>query len=155
MCLLRAFAALDRYLAAHRTDRGFISHKYLIGEYTEYDAKYMTHVPEDCIYVEEWVKDGETRLRIIYELEEITPYIGNPFDPIKTPWNWIGDASTDVDITAALDRYLMPGNEIRLDLLFFFLVAHDGIDIRYTDPSSGELRLFPNKGVRIVKNGSA
>ena len=154
MCLIRAFAALDRYLAARRTDRGAIVRKYLLGEYCDYDES-MTHVPEDCIYVEEWVKGDQVRRRILYELEEITPFIGNPFDPVKTPWDWIGDVSTEVDITAAVDRYVMAGNEIRLDLLFLFLKAHADVEIRYTDPSSGELRLFPNKGVRIAANGSA
>jgi len=154
MCLIRAFAALDRYLSANRTDRGHISRRYLLGAYSEYDES-MTHVPEECIYVEEWVKGDQTRRRILYELEEITPYIGNPFDPIKQPWLWIGDITTDVDITMAVDRYLMPGNEIRLDLLFFFLVAHNDMEIRYTHPASGEHILFPNSGVSIRADGTA
>jgi hypothetical protein len=154
MCLIRVFTALDRYLSRNRVDRGFIARKYLLGEYTEFDEN-MTHVPEDCIYVEEWVKGDQIRNRIVYELEEITPFIGNPFDPVKFPWTWIGDISTDVDITMAVDRYLMPGNEIRLDLLLLFLRVHNDIEIRYTHPASGEPLLFPNKGVRIEANGTA
>ena len=155
MCLLRAFSALSRYLASRRTDRGVISRKYLLGEYSEYDANYMTHVPEDCIYVEEWVKGDEVRRRIIYELEEITPYLGNPFEQIKLPWSWIGDITTDVDITMAVDPYLMPGNEIHLDLLLLFLRAHNDMEIRYTHPASGQHLLFPNNGVRIEADGTA
>lgn len=154
MCLIRAFTALDRYLSRYRIDRGIITDKYLLGAYVDYDEN-MTHVPEDCIYVEEWRKGDEVRRRIIYELEEITPFIGDPFQAYKMPWTWIGDVSTDVDITMALDKYLMVGNEIRLDLLFFFLVVHDDIEIRYTDPASGEHLLFPNKGVRIEADGTA
>lgn len=154
MCLIRAFEALDRYLSARRTDRGMITRKYLLGEYCDYDEG-MTHVPEGCIYVEEWVKGNQTRRRIIYELEEITPYIGNPFDPIRRRWTWIGDVSTDVDITAAVDKYLMPGNEIRLDLLLLFLNSHVDMEIRYVDPASGEEVLFPNCGVSIKRYGSA
>jgi hypothetical protein len=154
MCLIRAFSALDRYLSSRRVDRGFIARKYLIGEYTEFDEN-MTHVPEDCIYVEEWMKGEEVRRRLVYELEEITPFIGNPFDPVKLPWTWIGDISTDVDITMAVDRYLMPGNEIRLDLLLLFLNSHSNMEICYVDPASGQAVLFPNKGVRIEANGTA
>jgi hypothetical protein len=154
MCISRILVALDRYLSARRTDRGVIRRKYLMGEYSDYDED-MTHVPEGCIYVEEWVKGNQVRRRIIYELEEITPYIGNPFDPIRRRWTWIGDASTDVDITAAVDKYLMPGNEIRLDLLLMFLNCHDDMEIRYADSASGEEVLFPNCGVSIKRYGSA
>jgi len=154
MCLLRAFSALSRYLASQRTDRGYICRKYLIGEYSEYDPL-MTHVPEDCIYVEEWRKGDEVRRRVIYELEEITPYLGNPFDRVKYPWSWIGDVSTEVDITAAVSYYIMPGNDIRLDLLLLFLKSHSKMDIRYHDPASGEDVVFPNEGVRIESDGAA
>jgi hypothetical protein len=154
MCLLRSFNALSRYLSAQRMDRGYIHRKYLIGEYTHYDES-MTHVPEDCIYVEEWRKGDQIRRRLVYELEEITPYIGNPFDPVKKPWYWIGDLWTEVNITAAVDRYIMPGNEIRLDLLLMFLNSHDDMDICYVDPASKECVVFPNHGVRIEADGTA
>jgi hypothetical protein len=152
MCLIRAFEALDRYLSARRTDRGMITRKYLLGEYCDYDEG-MTHVPEGCIYVEEWAKGDRVRRRIVYELEEITPYIGNAFDKIRRPWSWIGDASTDVDITSAIEPYLIPGNDIRLDLLLLFLRPHTLMQIRYANPASGEERLFPNSGISIGTYG--
>ena len=154
MCISRILTALDRYLSALRTDRGVIARKYLMGEYSGYDED-MTHVPEGCIYVEEWVKGNQMRRRIVYELEEITPYIGNPFDPVRRRWTWIGDVSTEVDITAAVEKYVMPGNEIRLDLLLMFLNCHDDMEIRYVDPASGEELLFPNSGVSINRYGPA
>jgi hypothetical protein len=154
MCISRILTALDRYLSALRTDRGVIARKYLMGEYSGYDED-MTHVPEGCIYVEEWVKGNQMRRRIVYELEEITPYIGNPFDPVRRRWTWIGDVSTDVDITAAVEKYVMPGNEIRLDLVLMFLNCHDDMEIRYVDPASGEELLFPNSGVSINRYGPA
>lgn len=153
MCLSRIFTALDRYLSLQRTDRGILARKYLLGEYDEYDDS-MTHVPEGCIYVEEWVKDDQVRRRVVYELEEITPFIGNPFDPVKMPWKWIGDASTGVDITDAVGRYVMAGNEIRLDLVLLFLAPHVDMDIVYVT-SSGREVVFPNSGVKIVRDGSA
>jgi hypothetical protein len=153
MCLSRIFTALDRYLSLQRTDRGILARKYLLGEYDEYDDS-MTHVPEGCIYVEEWVKDDQVRRRVVYELEEITPFIGNPFDPVKMPWRWIGDASTGVDITDAVGRYVMAGNEIRLDLVLLFLAPHIDMDIVYVT-SSGREVVFPNTGVKIVRDGSA
>lgn len=154
MCLSRVLTSLDRYMSARRTDRGVIARKYLLGEYDEYDES-MTHVPEDCIYVEEWVKGNQIRRRLIYELEEITPYIGNPFDPVHMPWTWIGDVATDVDITSAVDRYLMPGNEIRLDLLLLFLRPHRLMEIRYMHPALNQELLFPHSGVSIYSDGGS
>ena len=154
MCLIRAFAAIDSYLRRFRPDRGIIVRKYLLGEYSEYDED-MTHVPEDCIYVEEWRKGDEIRRRLVYELEEIKPFDGDPFQEYKLPWAWLGDVTTDVDITMAVDKYLMVGNEIRLDLLLLFLNPHPDMEIRYTHPASGQHLLFPNKGVRIVADGPA
>lgn len=147
MCLFRFIHALKR-IFNHCPDRGRISRKYLLSDYETYHES-MTFVPEECIYVEEWVKGGETRRRILYEGEEIIPFDGNPFDPVSTPWTWIGDASTGVDITLAVDRYIMPGNVIQLDLLFRLLRIHWDLKIVYTDAASGEDRLFPNEGVRI------
>jgi hypothetical protein len=60
-----------------------------------------------------------------------------------------------VDITAAVEKYVMPGNEIRLDLLLMFLNCHDDMEIRYVDPASGEELLFPNSGVSINRYGPA
>jgi len=154
MCIFRILRIMNQYLEECRVDRGYITRKYLLSDYEEYDES-MTHVPEDCIYVEEWVKGTEIRRRLVYEGDEITPFIGNPFDPVRVPWRWIGDASTDVDITQAVNRYIMPGNVIQLDLLLRFLRAHADMKIVYADPTSGQDVLFPNEGVRIEVDGSA
>ena len=147
------FSAVARYTAAQRTDRGFICRKYLLGESVYYDES-MVYVPEGCIYVEEWRKGSEVRRRLIYEREEITPYLGDPFEPVKKPWSWISDVSTDVNLTTAVERYFMPGNEIRLELILMFIREHDDMDIRYIDSASGEEILFPNQGVSIEVDGS-
>jgi hypothetical protein len=148
MCLIRFFNALNRY-----ADGGFIRRKYLLSDYDEYHES-MQYVPEDSIYVEEWVKGNEVRRRLLYEGDRITQFTGNPFARVKTPWTWIGDASTDVDITTAVDRYMMVGNRIELDLLFRFLRMHNDLKIVYQDASSGVDVVFPNEGIRIVADES-
>ena len=149
MCIFRLLTLLDRFITGYKPDHGKIVRKYLLSDYEEYDENMKT-VPEDSIYVEEWKKGTSIRRRILYEGEPITEFAGNPFTPVKNPWNWIGDASTDVDITLAIDRYLMVGNRIQLDLLFRFLRVHDEINIVYSDLTSGQDVVFPNEGVRIV-----
>ena len=148
MCLIRFFNALNRY-----ADGGFIRRKYLLSDYYEYHES-MQYVPEDSIYVEEWVKGNEVRRRLLYEGERITQFIGNPFARVKTPWTWIGDDSTGVDITSAVNRYMMVGNRIELDLLFRFLRIHNDLKIVYQDASSGVDVVFPNEGIRIVADES-
>ena len=148
MCLTRILTALDRHFASLRTDRGYINRKYLLSDFDEYDES-MTRVPEDAIYVEEWVKGDQIRRRILYEGEEITPYIGNAFDPVQIPWQWIGDVSTDVDVTQAVARYIAPGNVIRLDLIFRFIRVSNDMEIVYCDARTGRELLFPDSGVTI------
>ena len=148
MCLLRLLSMLNRCV-----DGGFIRRKYLLSDYEEYHES-MQYVPEDSIYIEEWVKGNEVRRRVLYEGDRITQFTGNPFAPVKTPWTWIGDSSTDVDITNAIDRYIMVGNRIELDLLFRFLRIHNEMKIIYQDAASGLDVVFPNEGIRIVANES-
>lgn len=126
--------------------------KYLISDDYTYDDD-MDRVPEDSIYVEEWNRNGERRRRILYEGEPIAPYEGDPFKPYKTPWIWIGDRETGVDLTEAVSRYLMPGNTIALDLLFRFIRCTTETDLMFVDPRTMEEVKFPAEGVRIEPNG--
>jgi hypothetical protein len=125
--------------------------KYLISDDDEYDDT-MTRVPEDSIYVEEWERNGEFRRRLLYEGQEIAPYDGDPFKSYKTPWLWIGDTTTGVDLTEAVGRYLMPGNTIALDLLFRFIRCTTDTSLMYVDPRTMEPVCFPADGVKIEAN---
>jgi hypothetical protein len=142
---------LRRALAAFFAPFETANRKYLISDEYEYDED-MTRVPEDSIYVEEWNRGDECRRRILYECEEITPYQGDPFKPYKNPWVWIGDTSTGVDLTAAVERYLMPGNTIALDLLLRFIRCTSETDLMFVDPRTMEPMKFPAEGVRIEAN---
>lgn len=143
---------LRRSIAAFFAPFETANRKYLLSDYDEYDPS-MTHVPEDAIYVEEWERDGEFRRRLLYECEEIVPYEGNPFRPYKTPWIWIGDVTTGVDLTEAVGRYLMPGNTITLDLLLRFIRCTTDTSLMFIDPRTMEPTKFPSQGIRIEANG--
>jgi hypothetical protein len=147
-CCLRLRRSIDAFFTPFET----ASRKYLLSDDEEYDAT-MATVPEDCIYVEEWERGGEFRRRLLYEGETITTYEGNPFASYKTPWLWIGDMSTGVDLTDAVARYLMPGNTIALDLLFRFIRCTTDTELMFVDPRTMETVKFPAEGVRIEANG--
>jgi hypothetical protein len=142
---------LRRSIAAFFAPFETANRKYLISDEYEYDED-MTRVPEDSIYVEEWNRGEERRRRILYEGEEILPYQGDPFKPYKSPWVWIGDITTGVDLTNAVERYLMPGNTIALDLLFRFIRCSSETQLMFVDPRTMEAVKFPAEGVRIEAN---
>jgi len=142
---------LRRSIAAFFAPFETANRKYLLSDEYEYEED-MTRVPEDSIYVEEWIRSGERRRRILYEGEEIKPYQGNPFKPYKNPWVWIGDVTTGVDLTDAVERYLMPGNTIALDLLFRFIRCTSDTELMFVDPRTMEPVKFPAEGVRIEAN---
>jgi hypothetical protein len=142
---------LRRSIAAFFAPFETANRKYLLSDEYEYEED-MTRVPEDSIYVEEWNRGEERRRRILYEGDEITPYEGNPFKSYKNPWVWIGDVTTGVDLTDAVERYLMPGNTIALDLLFRFIRCTSDTELMFIDPRTMEPVKFPAEGVRIEAN---
>ena len=152
-CLLRLYTMLHDYFAAV-SNKFKVESTYLLTEdgIDDYDEEF-TRVPEGCIYVQEWHRDGETRRRLLYDGEEVTPYTKNPFRPIKQPWLWIGDTTTGVDLTDAVGRYLMADNVIMLDLILRMLNVNRDTKICYMDVRTLEAVPFPSKGVRIDENG--
>lgn len=151
-CCLRTYTlALSYFRSFYAAVCEVATRKYLLSDDYEYDHA-MTRVPEDSIYVEEWVRNDDRRRRLLYEGEEITPYEGDPFRPVKTPWVWIGDRETGVDLTEAVGRYLMPGNRITLDLLLRFIRCDSQTNLIYVDPRTMEEVKFPAEGVRIEAN---
>lgn len=152
LCSLRFCRLVADYIRSFRAAYCEVAtRKFLLSDYDEYDDT-LTTVPEDSIYVEEWERNGEFRRRILYEGEQITPYVGDPFKPYKNPWLWIGDTDTGVDLTDAVGRYLMPGNTIALDLLFRFIRCTSDTTLMFVDPRTMEPTKFPVEGVKIEAN---
>jgi len=115
------------------------------------DLAEMDRVPEDTIYIEEWVKPGRKRCVLFYEGEEITRETFDPFvDEPHVPWIWIGDKKTEVDLTHAMQKYMAVGNTIRLDLILHMIQVHYDTEIMYVDARTLEEVKFPASGVRIV-----
>jgi len=87
---------------------------------------------------------------IFYEGEEIHRKVFDPYDQKPfVPWLWIGDKTTEVDLTAALQKYMAVGNTIRLDLILHMIQSHYDTEIMYIDARTLEEVKFPDDGVRI------
>lgn len=84
-------------------------------------------VPDECIYVEEWVRDGKKRCVVKYSGESIPDsWRESPFDKdSKRPWIWIGDRKTETDLTRAFDKFLVVGNRIAPELVSHLTSATD------------------------------
>jgi hypothetical protein len=155
-CTLRVYNAavnLFNWLVNGPKDLTKVTRYLLSDEYDSDDFEY-SRVPENSILIEEWVKDGVKKCNLFYEGEEWVGDCYSPFEQIpRVPWIWIGDKTTEVDLTAAMQKYLVVGNTIRLDLILHMIQVRDNTNIVYVDARTLEEVKFPVDGVKIVQDG--
>jgi hypothetical protein len=127
-----------------------VSYYLLSDEYDQDEIDDMTRPPEDAIFIEEWEKEGVKKCNLFYDCDIIQR---NRFDPFAreayVPWIWIGDKKTEVDLTAAMQKYMVVGNVIALDLILHLIQVHHDTEIVYIDARTLEEVKFPAKGVSI------
>jgi hypothetical protein len=128
-----------------------VSYYLLSDDFDSDEADEMDRVPENSIFIQEWEKDGVKRCVLFYEGEEIDRDGPDPFDlePV-VPWLWIGDRKTEVDLTSAMQKYMVAGNTIRLDLILHMIQVHYDTEIVYVDARTMEEVKFPAQGVEIL-----
>lgn len=125
--------------------------RYFLSDDYEFDESFET-VPEDAVYVEEWIKDGEKKCVVRYEGEEIPhEWFQTPFDAPTPPcpWVWVGDKETEVDLTRTFQKYLVPGNRILLDLVLKLIQVNERTHLIYIDALTFEEHEFPGDGITI------
>jgi hypothetical protein len=111
----------------------------------------LDRVPEDQVYVEEWVQGETKRCVVKYEGEEIpklwttTPFDKNP----KTPWVWVGDRETEIDLTRTFNRFLAVGNVITLDLVLKLIKVTERTHLIYIESGTFKEIKFPGSGITI------
>jgi hypothetical protein len=127
-----------------------VSYYILSDDYDQDEIDDLKRVPEDAILIEEWEKEGVKKCNLFYEGEEIVRNRFNPFaaEPY-VPWIWIGDKKTEVDLTTAMQKYMVAGNVIALDLILHLIQVHHDTEIVYIDSRTLEEVKFPAKGVSI------
>jgi hypothetical protein len=129
-----------------------VSYYLLSEEFDDDDLDMMKRVPEDSIFIEDWEDNGVKKSILFYEGEEIRRRAVDPFEKVpEVPWIWIGDKKTEVDLTAALQKYMVVGNVILIDLIIQLIQVHHDTEIVYIDARTLEEVKFPNGGVRIVE----
>jgi len=125
--------------------------QYFLSDDFEFDEEFNT-VPEDSVYIEEWVKDGEIKKVVRYEGEPIPKeWTQSPFDlpTPPCPWVWVGDKETEVDLTRTFQKFLVPGNKILLDLVLKLIQVNERTHLIYVDALTFEEHEFPGDGITI------
>jgi hypothetical protein len=133
----------------HDTTRPY--RQYFLSDDYEFDESFES-VPEDSVYIEEWIKDGETKKVVRYEGEPIpTEWDHTPFDlpTPPCPWVWVGDKETEVDLTRTFQKFLVPGNTILLDLVLKLIQVNERTRLIYIDALTFEEHEFPGDGITI------
>lgn len=109
-------------------------------------------VPEDCVYIEEWINpNGQKKCVVLYEGEEIpTEWTRTPFEiTARCPWLWVGDKESEIDLTRTFEKYLVVGNQITHDLVNQLIRITDRTDLTYIDATTFEIVKFPGDGITI------
>jgi hypothetical protein len=118
-----------------------------------FDPDTDTHVPDDCVYIEEWVDThGHKKSVVRYEGEEIPKeWKTSPFDMHATcPWVWVGDRETEIDLTRTFNRFLVPGNRIEMDLVCHLIQVTDRSNLIYIETGTFKEVKFPGDGITIT-----
>ena len=123
--------------------------RYFLGANSEIPEG-ITHVPEGRIYIEEWVQNDSKRLVVRYGGDEI-----NPTNPLtkhaKTPWVWVGDRETEIDLTRTFNTFLVVGNVIKMELVTNLIQVNDRSNLLYIESGTFKELKFPGDGITIVE----
>ena len=127
---------------------------YFLSTTDEYDESYE-RVPEDAVYVEEWVHQGEKKCVVLYEGDEIPKtWDVSPFTKsARCPWIWVGDKATEIDLTKTFSKFLVPGNRIMKDLVVNLIQVTDTTELMYIDAKTFNEEKFPGDGILIETDG--
>ena len=124
--------------------------RYFLSDTHEFDETY-TRVPEDAVYVEEWVYNGIKKCVVRYDGEEIpTTWVGTPFHKrAHCPWIWIGDMDTEINLTRTFEKFMVVGNRITLDLVLKLIHVTNRTKLTYIERGSFKEVKFPADGILI------
>lgn len=127
------------------TDRYFLTPVGRDDNLDEFDV-----VPANQVYIEEWndIK-GHKRMIVRYPGDKLpVEWNESPFDkpPAKCPWVWVGDRETEVDLTRTFDKFLVPGNVLKSELVSKLT---DQASLIYIETKTFNQVKFPGDGITI------
>lgn len=130
------------------------SRRYFLSDTHTFNESYLK-VPPGTVYVEEWIRNGEKKCVVRYDNEVIPSlWIRTPFEQhARCPWIWVGDRTTEIDLTRTFNKFLVPGNRILIDLVEKLIQINDKTDLVYIETGTFKELKFPGEGLLIKANG--
>jgi len=126
------------------------SDRYFLGAEGEDMEKYLT-VPDKTIYIEEWRRGSLKKYVVRYEGETIPrSWSESPFDrTVRSPWIWVGDRETEIDLTRTFDKFLVAGNRITKELVYHYVRVTPRTKLMYIQSATFKELDFPGDGITI------
>jgi len=132
----------------HPTERYFLTPE---GRDDHFNS--FNRVPTGWVYIEEWMDTkGRKKMIALYEGETIpTSWTHSPFElpHARCPWVWVGDKETEIDMTRTFDKFLVPGNQIRMELVEKLIKITDHTHLIYIESGTLNEIEFPGDGITI------
>ena len=131
------------------TDRYFLS-----SDGTRVNGVENVHtVEKDRVYIEEWIDiKGHKKMIVFYEGADVPhQWETSPFDlpTAKCPWVWVGDRETEIDFTRTFDKFLVPGNVIKAELVSKLVKITEHTNLIYIETKTFNQVKFPGDGITI------
>lgn len=128
--------------------------QYFLSTTHQFNPSYL-RVPAGCVYIEEWVQNGEKKCVVRYENDVIpAAWVLTPFEQhARCPWIWVGDRATEIDLTRTFNKFLVPGNRITIELVEKLIQITDETDLVYIETGTFRELKFPGEGLLIKANG--
>jgi hypothetical protein len=126
------------------------SSRYFLGSPGEDMEAYLT-VPPGLVYIEEWVLEKNKKCVVRYAGETIprswteSPFTKNP----RTPWVWVGDRETEIDLTRTFNKFLVVGNRITSQLVEALIRVTPKTKLIYIQSGTFKELDFPGDGLTI------
>lgn len=144
----------DKYLEYKYTTTGIQpTTRYYLTSEARKDFTGEHRVPDDCVYLEEWIDTkGNKKMMVLYKDEEIpSAWEVSPFDmsPAVCPWVWVGDRETEIDLTRTFDKFLVPGNRLTIDLVSRLIKITEHTSLIYIETKTFNQVKFPGEGITI------
>jgi hypothetical protein len=132
------------------------STRYFLGSPGEDMDTYLT-VPPGLVYIEEWVLEKNKKCVVRYAGETIprswtaSPFTKNP----RTPWVWVGDRETEIDLTRTFSKFLVVGNRITSQLVEALIRVTPKTKLIYIQSGTFKELDFPGDGITIEEYGAS
>jgi hypothetical protein len=129
--------------------------RYFVG-YPSIDLENHLTVPPNAIYIEEWTFEKTKKCVVRYAGEPIprewteSPFTKNP----RTPWVWVGDRETEIDLTRTFNKFLVVGNRITFELVEALIRVTPKTKLIYIESGTFKELDFPGSGLTIEEYGS-